>query len=781
MEAGEPASDATVLVGLVEAGGPVSTSIKAVLDRSMFATYDTCIRAHIRQKDGLIARLCSSHYQEFIDSIDSLVTVKADIRALDDRIQQVNGELQESGKDLIEVATRQLAWRITSQALSKAKRSVTICIRALEQIGKAQVAVSQGQLMNALKYADAAEREIRGSVPDHARISSIIEGTMIPATISIVKDRVKADTDIWFEQAQTKSPQIGAWAIINMERRVRQEMAKESKRRHQRMQVLLNSGDPDLDVSSLSSAVCDAVDIDSAVPDEDIFERIAFEFNAVYDALHIYETLNIPHVFTSQYSERRSTQATQCVQYQAPSDNSKLLSSISPYFAGVAGFFIIEDSIFKSGNQLMIRSSMSSLWEMAVSSIKVALLEQLTSTLSPSDMLELKHQIILFCRTMDTYSLNTTPLTIFMASHRDKYEEVLVNQFKSELEIVFAKEKFEPLQIDNAEDYNKLVVAYNLDASLPVNESKQFPLRVPFSASVPQICRFVKHYIADYFSFAASLPDMFALISRSIDELLSNSVNAKLNAILDDPHSLNVSQAVQVAVNADYLVMACNFFERFTMVFLDPKYYVKPVTLTARASFADTRTRGEDSIFDVIDKKIAEMLDLLTGTIDWCPQNPQTGPCDTVQMLVSFLETTMNCTQYMPASVRTAVHFASCRAISRIFVQLAHDAQHINVLGIYNLDQDVRFLEGYAIKTAIPNLQEAFIHLRQLIKLFTKPVEQLLDENIRRSEFSLVPPVKIAFYLDKLKEVPFLSVIPPEVPKIAKKNVEMVAKKLRHL
>lgn len=56
------------------------------------------------------------------------------------------------------------------------------------------------------------------------------------------------------------------------------------------------------------------------------------------------------------------------------------------------------------------------------------------------------------------------------------------------------------------------------------------------------------------------------------------------------------------------------------------------------------------------------------------------------------------------------------------------EAPRFNMIGIYNLDRDVRFLEAYARRCNIGNLVEAFSELRQLINLFMSAnVEQFLD------------------------------------------------------
>lgn len=75
---------------------------------------------------------------------------------------------------------------------------------------------------------------------------------------------------------------------------------------------------------------------------------------------------------------------------------------------------------------------------------------------------------------------------------------------------------------------------------------------------------------------------------------------------------------------------------------------------------------------------------------------------------------------------RPTVHFASCRSISRTLLQFAASAKQLNVLAMYNLEQDVKHLEAYANNTGIPNLHEAFAEVRQLIALFLNPnVEQV--------------------------------------------------------
>ncbi|XXQ38833.1 Exocyst complex component [Plasmodiophora brassicae] len=788
---GAESADALALAGLLEgdqASTQLGAAIKAVFDRGMQATYEQALNKHVRIQNTQIKNICNQHYEEFIESIDSLVTLKSDIRELRDDIVRLNDGVQASGDELLSTAEELGDLRRMQINIGNARVIINRCVATLGLLSKAQSQISEGKLFPALKTIAQLQKEsLRPLQSGTARNSSLVAAVdrdILPGIIGNIKDKVRNDFEKWLTAADEKASKIGAWAIVNMEKVVRNEMDKDTKRRHQRLKALCNSAadaDGDLDVSHLSSAVCDAVDLGVHAGEEDLFERIQFDFAPVYQALHIYETLNEPDIFAAFYFERRAAQVTKCVEFTRPEDDSKFLMALSSYFSQCAGLFIIEESIFKSGNRLISRADLSALWELFVSKMKVALLEQLMQLSASADLLELKHQVVLFCRTMDVYSFNVAPLISFIASHRDKYEELLTARFRADLEKIFSKEKYEPLTIDTPETFRKFVTVFGLDANLPAPDGpRTFPVGVPFSGTVPLICRTVKHFVADYFAFTMHLPDMFVFIRRALDDILMNLVNARLNEIIDNSPSLNVSQAVQIAVNADYLVTACLYWERLTLVFNDPKYYIKPFTLSARTSFGDLRTRAEDLIFEVIERKINEMLDLMNCNLDWCPQNVQSGPNDSVQMLVSFLETTMSA-QYMPAHVRTAVHFASCRSISRTLLQFAASAKQLNVLAMYNLEQDVKHLEAYANNTGIPNLHEAFAEVRQLIALFLNPnVEQLLDDNVRRTRFPLIPVSKMCMFLDKFKETAFLSVVPADVPRVAKKNVENVVRRLRH-
>lgn len=46
-------------------------------------------------------------------------------------------------------------------------------------------------------------------------------------------------------------------------------------------------------------------------------------------------------------------------------------------------------------------------------------------------------KVVLFCRTMETYSYDVTPLIGFLVSHRDKYEELLLSRLRVEMNRVW--------------------------------------------------------------------------------------------------------------------------------------------------------------------------------------------------------------------------------------------------------------------------------------------------------------------------------------------------------
>ncbi len=134
-----------------------------------------------------------------------------------------------------------------------------------------------------------------------------------------------------------------------------------------------------------------------------------------------------------------------------PTGQTDFITSNHHYFAALAGFFIIEDSLMKSGIELYSRAEVDALWETACSKIKAIMHEQFGliqtsvthgsgSPAAGSDacmkFVQVKYTLILLAKTLAGYGFFVQPLFEFLAGMRDKFEAILLSRLRSEIKEV---------------------------------------------------------------------------------------------------------------------------------------------------------------------------------------------------------------------------------------------------------------------------------------------------------------------------------------------------------
>jgi len=267
-----------------------------------------------------------------------------------------------------------------------------------------------------------------------------------------------------------------------------------------------------------------------------------------------------------------------------------------------------------------------------------------------------------------------------------------------------------------------------------------------------------------------------------VDQALSKEINQSLNTIIEDSKSLHISQAVQLYINCSFLSEACAFWEKFLLSHADPNH-ARNLRLSVREVFQATRTRCEDLLFEIIVQKVDVFMSL-SASFNWMASNVQDNPNDYIQDLILFLETTFSCMTLLPDSVREAVYFTSCRHISNyIMNMLENTIKKYNIVAVYNLHVDLVSLEEFAGRCPIANLVEIFIVIRQFVDLMLNgnPAE-ILDKDIRSQKYphlEKIDSLRLAKLLDKYKDVGFFDKLPPNLPKLKRRTIDPLIKKLK--
>jgi hypothetical protein len=72
------------------------------------------------------------------------------------------------------------------------------------------------------------------------------------------------------------------------------------------------------------------------------------------------------------------------------------------------------------------------MWEMAVVSFKTVIQEQISVTLEPEDIFDIKDFVVLFYKTMQSYSYNVTLLLDFTDNMKEAYADVSINRYNNQ-------------------------------------------------------------------------------------------------------------------------------------------------------------------------------------------------------------------------------------------------------------------------------------------------------------------------------------------------------------
>jgi len=248
--------------------------------------------------------------------------------------------------------------------------------------------------------------------------------------------------------------------------------------------------------------------------------------------------------------------------------------------------------------------------------------------------------------------------------------------------------------------------------------------------------------------FSQTHGEMDDILKKAADNLLIQKVNGIL---LKKLKSLNLSQIVQIIINIEYFENACGGFEQLLM---DSRSFHRAgkIILKATNVFCDTRKKGEKRIFELVNMKIDEFLEL--ADYDWMSEERNRNPSSYLQDLVTFLDSVINATLLnLPQSIKSFIYFDALDHLAAAImgILLNPDIKKMNDNAVYNFDVDVQFLEDFVQGLNDPNVADAFLELRQMILLIEADnSEDFLNPQVRNRKFSRLKSQDVIVIMEKL-------------------------------
>ncbi|PPS20190.1 hypothetical protein GOBAR_AA00392 [Gossypium barbadense] len=629
---------------------------------------------------------------------------------------------------------------------SEIEELTELCLRA-------NLHLSNGSFYMALKCLDSIENEFQDKTPS-STLKRMLE-RKIPEIRSHIERKISKEFGDWLVDIRVVSRNLGQLAIGQAsaarqreeDLRIKQRQAEEQSRLSLRGCVYALEEDDD--DGGLGGDENDGY----SNGNNGLF---GFDLTPLYRAYHIHQTLGLEDRFKQYYFENRKLQLTSDFQV---SSMTPFLESHQTFFAQIAGFFIIEDRILRTGGGLVSKMEVENLWETAVSKMCSVLEDQFSRMQTANHLLLIKDYVSLLGVTLRRYGYPVDALLNVLSKHRDKYHELLLSDCRKQIAEALAADKFEQMLMKKEYEYSMNVLSFQLQTSDIV---PAFPYVAPFSSTVPDCCRIVRSFIEDsvsFMSFGGQL-DFFDVVKKYLDRLLGEVLDgALLKLISSSVHG--VSQAMQVAANMAVLERACDFFFRHAA-----QLSGIPLRMVERGRkqfpLSKARDAAEDMLSGMLKRKVDGFMTLIEN-VNWMTDEASQGGNEYVNEVIIYLETLVSTAQQIlpPQVLKRVLQDVLSHISEKIVGALFGDSvKRFNVNAIMGIDVDIRLLESFADNLSpvfsegdTNQLKNALAESRQLVNLLlSNHPENFLNPVIREKSYNALDYRKVVTISEKLRD-----------------------------
>ncbi|XP_044491749.1 exocyst complex component SEC15B-like [Mangifera indica] len=709
------------------------------------------LRQFARSKESEIEEVCKAHYQDFIMAVDDLRSLLSDVDSLKSALSDSNSKLQSVAGPLLNSLDLYVEAQNISKNVDLALKSIASCMKLMELCSRGNHHLSSNNFYMALKCIDTMESEFLGKTPS-STLKRMLE-KKIPAIRAHIERKVNKEFGDWLVEIRVVSRNLGQLAIGQAssarqreeDLRIKQRQAEEQSRLSLRDCVYaLNEDDED--------GFSNGVESDS----NGVSGLLGFDLTPLYRAYHLHQTLGLEDRFKKYYFENRKLQLTSDFQV---SSMTPFLESHQTFFAQIAGFFIVEDRILRTGGNLISKIEVENLWDAAVSKMCSVLEDQFSRMQTANHLLLIKDYVSLLGVTLRGYGYPADVLLDVLSKHRDKYQELLLSDCRKKIAEALAADKFEQMLMKKEYEYSMNVLSFQIQTSDIV---PAFPYVAPFSSTVPDCCRIVRSFIEDSVSFMShgGQLDFYDVVKKYLDRLLAEVLDEGLLKLVNTSVH-GVSQAMQAAANMAVLERACDFFFRHAA-----QLSGIPLRIAERSRrhfpLNKARDAAEEMLSGLLKTKVDGFMTLIEN-VNWMADDPVQNGNEYVNEVIIYLETLVSTAQQiLPAEVLRRVLQDVLSHISETIVGALYgdSVKRFNINAIMGIDADVRLLESFADNLAplftdgdANQLKTALAESRQLINLLlSNHPENFLNLVIRERSFNALDYRKVVTISEKLRD-----------------------------
>lgn len=720
-----------LLAEIESSDGLLGPTLRAVYDGEQHTEFMDKLEERIRVHDKEIERMCNYHYQGFIESVNELLKVRGEARKLKMEVNEVNAAMQASGRELTSKCEDLIHCRTTQRNIVSAIETLSLCLPVLEMYAKLKDQMKNRRYYPALKTLEQLEHTYLPRIK-RFRFAEIMQNS-IPVLRKHIKEASMADLRDFLEKIRKVSEKLGSIAM-------KQAIQKNNLTLTPGVGLKKKGEDEELDKSAQ-----DLVD-----------------FSPVYKCLYIFTVVGERETFDTYYRKQRRKQARLALELNHGTRDANI-EAYKAYFHQIVGFFVVEDIILHTTKGLVTRSTVDDLWEMAASKIAPVLLTCTQSAYceDPSLLLKVKELIVWFCHTLSGFGFNVNKIFEVLLEMRHQYNEILSKDWEAIFKQIFDEDNYTPISCKDESEYNDVLREFPFDDSEMAQDN--FPRQLPFSEGVVKVYKEVKNYINSCLKFNENLnvsqTEIGDSVRKSTNLLLTRTLNACVTSVIKKT-GMSIPQLVQMSINSIHLEGACNHLEEYvTAVTGTSSERINVSRVYGLSSFKDMRAEAEQQVYDRLNMKIGEFIDL--ANYNWVPEKARLHASSYLVDLLDYLQTTFLNFTTLPGNVAQTACMSSCKYLATKLTEMLLDEEvkHMNAHGLEGFNQDLRKCEEFVNSNPVEGisdgiLQMTFMELRQLIDLLLHEdwSTYFADHGTTTSKYSRVNPSVVIKLLEKMMD-----------------------------
>ncbi|EQC34859.1 hypothetical protein, variant [Saprolegnia diclina VS20] len=735
----------------------LAPGIQAVLENQWELTFADCLRRYAAEKEEEIRDVCSSHYMEFVQSIEEIVQIKCDANQLQVHLDQYARDLETATADVLQGHATLRTCHDVRQHIDVSIERLTQCQRIVQMARKVDVYLGEAKFYHALKLLESIRRDVNSF---HGRLFARRVHEWTSATMQTLRDETTKKTSSWLEEIRHAASPLGTQAMQACEETLL--MAPLST--NDSLPLLDNLADQANSIRARQAIYSDYV------------QKTLGLLAPMLRIVHVYDCLHETPVLAAFYHTNRMPQ----LQFSAflagdigAISPEKFATQHDDIFKRFVGTFCLEKMLATYSNEtLLTKAEVHAACLSVLQSLCGLVMALLIKLPSPKVVLDIKRNAILCARVLgnDVHQFNTSLIFDAFRGTGDFYRKKMAADMKTKLRDILKQDTFQQVMTTRnrlGQDLALCGLEGRRDELLQTADAKGNVL-LPFTSVVHRGCREVHDMVTTMFEFEwhLNIPEWgYYVRDETWDAMIE--LSGILNEHIERNDELQISQAVITGANASYLSSACDVLSALVTQHIDAweqrtrfpphtaKVPPKATAAVAKKKFENTSTKSQDMVCELMVKKIDDLIGSFYF-VNWTATDVNAQADPSMSDLIHYLQASFSQLATLPVPIREAVHFASCIHINKALEQVlvGPTIKRITMPALLHFKRSLDALMQFANTCNVTQLRECFLPLTQLVDLIVSNDIERVDASIRSGgKYTHVMPDQVIAVLEKYKDM----------------------------